>query len=105
MGESWILLQEIQGIDWDEQAVDRRPHTYEADASGEMVYIGKSAPQEVSLMAEGTIWQVGSTLFKVEKVSRRESLTRDWQLLFRLMGELAADYGVDNVRLVVWFDY
>ena len=105
LGETWISWQETQEVDWDEQALDGRPHEYEVNDTGKTVYKGKSAPQAMDIIEEGNSWQVGASLFKIEKVSRRESLTRDWQLLFRLMRELAADYGDDNVRLVVWFDY
>ena len=106
MGETWVSLQEIQKVDWDEQAVDRRPRKYEANSSGQMVYVGESSdPLPTDMIEEGSSWQVGKTLFKIERASRRKSLRRDWQLLFRLMGELAADYGDENVRLVIWFDY
>lgn len=105
MGETWISWMEIQEIDWDEEAVDGRPHEYVPDGSGGLVFARKSAPSSADAIVEGNTWQVGESVFRVEKVARRESLRRDWQLLFRLMEDLAAEYGDDSVRMVVWFDY
>jgi hypothetical protein len=35
---------------------------------------------------------------------RRDYLNGGWATLFRLMAELAEQFGADNVRLSVWFD-
>lgn len=32
------------------------------------------------------------------------AMTKDWQVLFKLIDVLVAEYGIDNVRMVVWFD-
>ena len=104
-GETWISWLEIQAIDWDEEGMDGRPHEYAPDNTGQLVYVGKAAPGPTDVIEAGNTWQAGESVFIVEKTSRREGLRRDWQLLFRLMEALAAEYGPDGVRMVVWFDY
>ncbi|MDQ2799891.1 MAG: hypothetical protein M3Y13_09630 [Armatimonadota bacterium] len=103
-GETWISWPEIQVIDWDEEALDRRPHEYSLDDSGQLLYTGKSAPLASDIVVEGNTWQIGENVFKAERIARRKALSHDWRLLFRLMETLAAEYGNDAVRLAVWFD-
>ncbi len=105
MGETWISLPEIQAISWDEEAVDYRPHEYIPDETGRLVYVSRDKMKPTDPTEEGNTWQVGSSVFKVEKVPRSAFLKADWRLLFRLMENLAAEYGNDGVRFVVWFDY
>ena len=103
-GESWITWSEIERIDWSEEVLDGRPHEYRPDASGTLVYAGKSGPREGDPLEEGRTWQRGETTYRVERVARRDVLNAPWELLFRLMETLAQEYGGDSVRLVVWFD-
>jgi len=103
-GETWISWPEFQAINWDEEALDRRPHEYSLDASGQLLYTGKSAPRTSDIVAEGNTWQIGENVYKVERIARRKALSRDWRLLFCLMETLATEYGNDAVRLAVWFD-
>jgi hypothetical protein len=56
-------------------------------------------------LQEGHTWQVDETTYRIERLTRREALSPDWSLLFRLMEELAQVYGENRVRLVVWFDH
>ncbi len=103
-GETWVGWSEIAAINWLEDAVDCRPHRYQRDGTGDLVFIGKAAPHCSDIILEGNIWEVDSTVYKIERITRRETLTPDWELLFRLIEVLAQAYGKDNVRLVVWFD-
>lgn len=110
--QSWITWREIKEIDWDQDAVDGKPHRYERAEDGKLVIRDKSVPNPVDKAAghsgdvEGDTWERGGFVYKVERISRREVLDSrpDWQLLFDLMARLAAEYGDDGVRLVVWFD-
>lgn len=108
-GETWISLSEIEAIDWDVRALDRRPHEYRRDASGQLVYTGKgivrSMPRPYTELVEGETWQDGESVYRVEKMARRDALNADWQLLFRLMRALSEESDRDHVRLVVWFNH
>jgi hypothetical protein len=69
-----------------------------------LVYEGKSAPLVSDVLLEGHTWQVDVTTYRIERVTRRDVLSPDWSLLFRLMQELTQVYGIERIRLVVWFD-
>lgn len=105
MGETWISWSEIEAISWNEEALDYRPHEYTPDETGQLHYVSRDKLQPTDPTEEGKIWQIGASVFRMEKVPRSAFLKEDWRLLFRLMKDLAAEYGNDNVRLVVWFDY
>jgi hypothetical protein len=106
-GESWVSWPEIQAIDWQESALDSRPHAYRQDASGQLVYVSKSAPRTGEVIEEGSTWQGGERLCRVERITRGSTLddARGWRCLLGLMALLASEYGDANVRLVVWFYY
>jgi len=106
-GESWVSWPEIQAIDWEERALDSRPHAYRQDASGRLVYVSKAAPRPGEVIEEGSTWQGGEHLYRVEKITRGSTLeaARGGLCLCGLMALLASEYGDANVRLVVWFYY
>ena len=79
VGETWILWGELAAIDWDEE--------------GEL-YIGDKPPHFVYA-------QPGSDR---RRERRRDCLNGGWATLFKLMAELAEQFGAENVRLSVWFD-
>lgn len=105
MGETWVSWREIQAIAWDEEAVDYRPHEYIPDETGQLFFVSRANPRAADPTEEGSTWQIGASVFRVEKISRNAFLRADWRLLFRLMEDCAAEYGEDCVRLVAWFDY
>jgi hypothetical protein len=100
---TWITWAEIKAIDWNEEAVDGRPHQYKLNHDGQWNYAGKSAGSIVG-RTEGDSWMVGETLYRIERIKRRDMLDARWQLLFDLMQRLAQEYGDEGIRLVVWFD-
>lgn len=130
-GTTWIIWSEIKAIDWEEESeqADSRIHRYERNEHGELIYTGKAAWSRefmeltngeqieteagtmLSIMEalfakpsrpEGQQWEKGNVVFKAEKLKRKD-VCADWQSVFHEMQKLAATYGDDGVRLVVWF--
>lgn len=79
VGETWVLWRELAAIDWDEE--------------GEQ-YIGDEPPYYISI----------EPARDRHRERRRDYLNGGWATLFKLMSELAEQFGADNVRLSVWFD-
>ncbi|WP_237554854.1 MULTISPECIES: hypothetical protein [unclassified Streptomyces] len=121
-GATWITWAEVKRVDWDEPAetIDRRVHRYQRTADG-LRYVGKavwdaghaealgtpdSISDPVEGWPEGTEWTVGDTVFRAQKIRRRDAVQPggEWQPVWTAMETLASLHGDDNVRLVVWFD-
>jgi len=103
--ETWITWNEVAVINWDDEALDRRPHEYVQDSAGKWTLDRTKSHADKGIeIVDGNSWQAGDRLYKIVRVSRRDSLDTGWQMVFRLMGVLAEKYGGDNVRLVVWFE-
>lgn len=118
---SWLTFAEIKAIDLDEPAlaVDDRIHQYHRNEDGSLTFVGKAAWNAAFARAtdielgqiiagdfhweEGQTWEHGAYVFKAERMTRRQALD-GWTLLFHMMELLAAQYGDDGVRMVVWFD-
>ncbi len=96
---TWITWSEIEAIDWEEEGEqeDSREHRYIQDKHGQLVYDSKA------IFHGRSITDTKGTVYKFEKIRRKEALTPPWQLLFNLMKLLAQQFGGDNVRMVVWF--
>lgn len=77
VGATWALWSELAAIDWDEE--------------GEL-YIGDEPPHYVHARPGR------------RRERRGDYLNGGWATLFKLMAVLAEQFGVDNVRLSVWFD-
>ena len=130
-GTTWISWAEIKAIDWEEESeqADSRIHRYERNDQGELIYKGKAiwdrefaelleGQQEVTeagmflsaieamvmkpVRAEGQQWEKGNVVYRAEKLKRKE-VCKGWQNTFKIMQELAATYGDEGVRLIVWF--
>ncbi len=130
-GATWISWAEIKAIDWEEESeqADSRIHRYERNDQGELIYTRKATwdrefaellegQQEVTeagmflsaiealvmqpVRAEGQQWEKGNVVYRAEKLKRKE-VCSDWQNTFKVMQELAATYGDEGVRLIVWF--
>jgi hypothetical protein len=122
IGLTWVTWPELKAIDWDESAehADARLHMYARDSDGQLTYRAKAAwspalQQITGLSSEnamrhppvfpdGATWEFDGILYRAERLKRRYILTRDWKMLFAIMGTLAEYFGDDGVRLVVWFD-
>lgn len=119
--ETWITWAEIKAIDWNEKALapDRRLHRYKRQKDGSLEYAGKSGwsgewGQEFNVTPEqalidGVFWtegerEIGEHVYRAETLQRKDVLTVEWVDLFKTLEDLAAKYGDDLVRLVVWFD-
>ncbi|MFE9181405.1 hypothetical protein ACFYN5_34750 [Streptomyces sp. NPDC007126] len=116
---TWITWAEVQAVDWDEPAEkpDSRLHQYRRAPDG-LRMTGKSSwspafAEAVGLEAgearewpAGSEWLVGDTLYRAVTIRRKDAVTQtgEWQPVWKVMKELAAQHGDDNVRLVVWFD-
>lgn len=121
-GTTWITWAEMKQVDWDEPAerADSRLHEYQRTPDG-LRFTGKSAwsprfAQAVGLPGpvhgagqdwpEGSEWLIGETLYRSEKIRRRDAVPEggEWEPVWTVMEALASQHGADNVRLVVWFD-
>ncbi|MGC0418146.1 hypothetical protein [Embleya sp. AB8] len=121
-GTTWITWAELKVVDWDEPAerADSRLHQYRQTPEG-LRFVGKAAWDETFAQAvgpaagvvgqptewpEGSEWLVGDTLYRAERIRRRDAVREDgeWAPVWTVMETLAALHGDDNVRLVVWFD-
>lgn len=104
-------------------SVDERVHVYSIDGAGEEKFVAKfgwsnalSDEQQQQLVTTGEVRVMGPArslftpdsmvgmVYRLEKVVARDVLGRQWQLLFKLMDDMARVYGDERVRLVVWFD-
>ncbi len=102
---SWISLDEIEAIDWEEYAenLDQRISQYHKDESGERVWHSKGRllkPPPIDLSSAGQ-FEYGGILYEVRTMQRKEVL-QYWQPLIDMMRIVAKKRG--NVRLVVYFD-
>lgn len=122
-GHSWIGYWEVKAIDWDAKAdaPDSRVHCYRRDEAGNLVMESKSAWSrpfaehvgqsliEGMLGArtwdEGQEWEIDGKVYRSERMTVRQVVSNEWVTLFQMMGTLAALFGDDNVRLIVWFDF
>jgi hypothetical protein len=126
---TWISGSEIEAIDWDERGiyVDSQIHTYTRNPDGTLGNMGKSVYSSEAARVTGTTprdirdlpsmlrkppadwrdgqeWMDGTTVYRVERITRRDALDTEWRSVFSRIQGLAAQYGSENVRLVVWFD-
>ena len=106
---TWITWQEIQDIDWEEEALatDSRPHRYRKLPDGSLIYHGKGLGRSDSpemRLTEGQPHETEEFVFKSERIRRKDAMSPGWKLVFDLMGRLSEVYGIESLRLVVWFD-
>jgi len=109
---TWITWKEIKEIDWEEEAEneDARIHVYKVNEDGSMEFLLKFSwsseltDEEYNILHKKKELRKGDKLYRIEKIKRKDALSRDWEILFELMEVLAKHYGDENVRLVVWFD-
>ncbi|MFK4155102.1 hypothetical protein ACI2LV_24330 [Streptomyces fungicidicus] len=121
-GTTWITWAELKAVDWGEPAekADSRLHQYRRTPDG-LRLTGKSAwsprlaeavglpgpvPGEAREWPEGSEWLIGDTLYRSERLRRRDAVpeTGEWKPVWTVMEALASQHGDDHVRLVVWFD-
>ncbi|WP_437687239.1 hypothetical protein [Sorangium sp. So ce176] len=108
---SWVLYSELACIDWDERAVSRdyRISEYVVYGDGKEKFVTKW----LNKLEHDWVREALETELEVrsgDRVFRRPVLRRadaiagtEFGLLMKLMGCLADRFGVDGVRLVVWF--
>ncbi|MFJ8007365.1 hypothetical protein [Streptomyces fagopyri] len=120
-GTTWITWTEIKEVDWGEPtaSADSRLHQYRRTPDGlrltgkfawssrfaQTVGLPAQVPGEVQEWPEGSEWLIGDTLYRSEKLRRRDAVpeTGEWKPVWTVMEALASQHGDDNVRLVVWF--
>ncbi|RFS80971.1 hypothetical protein D0T12_34435 [Actinomadura spongiicola] len=125
-GATWLGWDEVLTIDWAEPAIPRATdiarYRRRPDGTLELVHredwsrgFARASgvdtqtldPDRISeLWEEGTEWEVGTTLYRVERARRRDAVPADgpWQPVWTVMRALADIHGAPGVRLVVWFD-
>jgi hypothetical protein len=47
-------------------------------------------------------WDLGEVVYRRERMKRKE-IKANWEVLFHFLETMAARYGDDHIRLVVWF--
>lgn len=77
---SYITAQEIRAIDWSAMTKDEF-ECFDLDPSSD----------------------TGGT-FNMRCIAWKEAINKEWTVLFEMVDVLASHYGIENVRLVVWFD-
>ncbi|ANP55396.1 hypothetical protein J2Z21_007374 [Streptomyces griseochromogenes] len=125
-GTTWLSWAEARAIDWDEPALPRSTHIAQyhrapdgtlglrrpwvwsrAFARAAGINTLTTDPSCVpGRWPEGTQWESGASVFRVERSRRRDAVPPDgtWGPVWAIMGALACVHGDDGVRLVVWFD-
>lgn len=119
---SYITFDEIEEIEWDEEAenADSRVHVYDDDGNflHKASYVGSLTDEERKRIEKGEtvtktmehgdplsgVEQGDKTHYKLEKITRQEALSGAWERLFDTLRDFAEVYGEENIRLVVWFD-
>ena len=99
---SWITYEEVKGVEWNEEIVSIQICRYGA-------WYFHSTPRTIRDMEwnEGGIgkrYEQDGHKYRFIKVKRQLFVDREWELVFKWMGDLVELYGEENVRLVVWFD-
>jgi hypothetical protein len=126
---TWITRAELQRMDGEELAPRCHSHLvlYQRNAAGELMVQREFGRPVIRSPASFTqtypdlgalIWPLAMTdyppeaphqwefdgvVYRAEPLRRRDAFDEQWQTLFRLMADLAAHYGDDWVRLVVYF--
>lgn len=119
---SYLTLEEIDEIDWDEEAedADERVHVYrDGEYTGKFRDSSSLDDEDWQKLRRGEdvtkemehghpvmdIPEEAEVTYRLEKITRRDALSGLWEtLLFDVMPTLGDLYGEENVRLVVWFD-
>ncbi|SRR5579885_2843409 len=117
---TWITWNEIKAINW-EEAVEVEPYQmryFIKLKDGRMSWaqttyprahlaqkLGLSEAALDSAWKHGQVFEIDGKRYEAVKfIKRKDSLTKGWQTLFKLMEVLAEEYGADGVRLIAWFD-
>ncbi|MFH8771586.1 hypothetical protein [Streptomyces sp. NPDC017958] len=125
-GTTWLSWADARSVDWDEPALPRATHVAQYHRSHDGTLRLRSPwvwsrafaraagintlttdPSALAgLWPEGTEWESGTSVFRVERSRRRDAVPPDgsWHPVWTVMGALAGVHGDDGVRLVVWFD-
>lgn len=127
-GESWVAWSELKAADWEEEAQysDSQLHQYKRDEYGQLIYQMKASwdrrfaesvfadqldeSMRAALLNPGSLafpprmeWEIDGVVYRSEKLKRKDAVSAEWRVLFRMMEALATQYGDDGVRLVAWF--
>ncbi|MGW0786384.1 hypothetical protein [Streptomyces sp. NPDC002913] len=119
-GTTWISWAELAAADWDEETAepDAYLHLYRRPAPGDPWVFeerslpvdrfaelsGRTPPPDGRGWPAGTEWEDGDVLFRIEPLTRRQTLhPGTWAPVLTVMRVLAERHGATCVRLVVWF--
>ncbi|MFG3256210.1 hypothetical protein [Streptomyces sp. NPDC048172] len=129
-GATWLGWDEVLAVDWDEPALPRATtvarYRRRADGTADGVLelahrddwsrgfarasgvdtLSVSPDRVGELWDEGTEWDTGTTVFRVERERRRDAVPADgpWRPVWDVMRALAGVHGDAGVRLTVWFE-
>ncbi|WP_159072330.1 hypothetical protein [Streptomyces sp. CMB-StM0423] len=125
-GATWLGWHEVLAIDWDEPAIPRATTVARyrrlPDGGLELLHrddwsrgfarasgvdtLAADPDRVAELWAEGTEWDAGTLVFRVERARRRDAVPADglWHPVWTVMRALTGVHGDGNVRLAVWFE-
>jgi len=110
---TYITLEELNEIDWEETAEeeDGRIRIYDEDDEIQMkaAGVGSLSDEEEEKIREGEemVKELDNgqvRKYRLEKMKKKDALSGAWEKLIDLMEVFGETYGKENVRLVVWFD-
>jgi hypothetical protein len=111
---SWVLWNELEMVDWEEEAVGRDQRITEfALEDGKEIIVSKwlnRSPgddwvREALDRDPQAVIRTDTRVFRRLILKRRDCLLdTDFPLLMNMMALLAGRFGNDHVRMVVWFD-
>lgn len=105
---SWTSLSELKGIKFSKirEIDDPFPHYYRAGDGLEVSLVATDLTmEERKRLSKEKVLKKGPILAKIEKLRRKDILTKGWLVIVAMMEALASAYGQgeDSVRVVVWF--
>jgi hypothetical protein len=111
-GLTWICWTEVKAIDWDAPLDDRvlelrKNHLNDSwQESWKSAFVQRDSdawnarPDDLS---PGKQWEYRESYYRIEHTTGRDLWRGGWDVLWDMIEALAAKYGSENVRLVVWF--
>ena len=106
---SYLTLTELQSINWDDESPeeDQRVHVYHED-NHEMSYKAMSSGDinfdVIKKFGTDNVLVKDGTTYKIEKIKNNDLIGPSWQSIFDCMEVFGKTFGVENVRMVVYFD-
>lgn len=105
-GESWAALDEVRAVKLKHaKKLDPFFHAYHLETGEEVSALLALSDYEHARLHSDRRLRKGPLELRIERLRRKDVVTRGWAVLVAMMDCLAAGYGGgENVRIVCWFD-